>query len=150
MIYSKFIEKVSKYLKSVRLLKNYVSFDMMLPETWAIIKSPQEVEVVKTEENKIISFVCENKTEFIDILENYLDRIIKINIEREEKDRLFKEKVMELKNIFEKEKLENLKGLKFDVDELTSLIEINNQNDDEKPKEPENSKPSNRKRAEPA
>jgi hypothetical protein len=81
MIYSKFIEKVSNYLKSVRLLKNYVSFDMMLPDTWAVIKSPQEVEVIKTEENKIISFVCENKTEFIDILENYLDKIIKINIE---------------------------------------------------------------------
>jgi hypothetical protein len=122
----------------------------MLPDTWAVIKSPQEVEVIKTEENKIISFVCENKTEFIDILENYLDKIIKINIEREEKDRLFKEKVMELKNIFEKEKLENLKGLKFDVDEFTSLMEINNQNDAEKPKEPETPKPSNRKRVEPA
>jgi hypothetical protein len=57
---------------------------------------------------------------------------------------------MELKNIFEKEKLENLKGLKFDVDEFTSLMEINNQNDAEKPKEPETPKPSNRKRVEPA
>jgi len=148
MIYSQFIDKVSKYLKSVRLLKNYVSFDMLLPETWSILKSPQVVEVIKTEENKVISFVCENKTEYIDTLEKYLDDVIKVNIEKEEKERLFKTKVMELKNIFEKEKLENLKGLKFDVEELTSLLEIEEKNDDEKPSEPEKPSPTNRKRVE--
>lgn len=148
MIYSQFIDKVSKYLKSVRLLKNYVSFDMLLPETWSILKSPQVVEVIKTEENKVISFVCENKTEYIDTLEKYLDDVIKVNIEKEEKERLFKTKVMELKNIFEKEKLENLKGLKFDVEELTSLLEIEEKNDDEKPSEPEKQTPTNRKRVE--
>lgn len=55
MIYSQFIDKVSKYLKSVRILKNYVSFDMLLPETWSILKSPQVVEVIRSEENKVIS-----------------------------------------------------------------------------------------------
>lgn len=149
MIYSQFIDKVSKYLKSVRILKNYVSFDMLLPDSWSVLKSPQVVEVIKTEDNRVISFVCENKTEFIDTLEKYLDNIIKINIEKEEKERLFKEKVMELKNIFEKEKLENLKGLKFDVDELTSLMEINKEEDEtKKPAESEEPKPTNRKRVE--
>lgn len=148
MIYSQFIDKVSKYLKSVRLLKNYVSFDMSLPETWSILKSPQVVEVIKTEENKIISFVCENKTEYINTLEKYLDDIIKVNIEKEEKERLFKAKVMELKNIFEKEKLENLKGLKFDVEELTTLLDIQEKNDGELPKTPEKPTTSDRKRVE--
>lgn len=148
MIYSQFISKVSKYLKSVRILKNYVSFDMLLPETWSILKSPQVVEIIKTEENKVISFVCENKTEYIDILEKYLDDVIKVNIEKEEKERLFRTKVMELKNIFEKEKLENLKGLKFDVEELTTLLEIEEKNDNEKPAEPEKPTTTNRKRVE--
>jgi hypothetical protein len=31
--------------------------------------------------------------------------------------------VQELRNIFEKEKLESLKSLKFDVEELTSLLQ---------------------------
>ena len=52
-----------------------------------------------------------------------MDLIIKTNIEREEKERLFKSKVQELKSIFEKQDLENLKSLKFDIEELTKLIE---------------------------
>jgi hypothetical protein len=52
-----------------------------------------------------------------------METIIKTNIEREEKDRLFKSKVMELKSIFENQDLENLKSLKFDIEELTKFIE---------------------------
>lgn len=148
MIYSQFVDKVSKYLKSVRILKNYVSFDMLLPESWSILKSPQVVEVIKTDDNRVISFVCENKTEYIDTLEKYLDGVVKVNVEKEEKERLFKTKVMELKNIFENEKLENLKGLKFDVEELTTLLEIQEKDDTEKSAEPEEPKSSNRKRVE--
>lgn len=148
MIYSQFVDKVSKYLKSVRILKNYVSFDMLLPESWSILKSPQVVEVIKTDDNRVISFVCENKTEYIDTLEKYLDGVVKVNVEKEEKERLFKTKVMELKNIFENEKLENLKGLKFDVEELTTLLEIQEKDDTEKSTEPKEPKSSNRKRVE--
>ena len=54
-----------------------------------------------------------------------MDSFIKTNIEREEKERLFKSKVQELKNIFEKEKLENLKSLKFDIEELTKILQDN-------------------------
>ena len=47
---------------------------------------------------------------------------ITTNIEREEKEKLFKSKVQELKSIFENENLDNLKGLKFDMEELTKLM----------------------------
>jgi hypothetical protein len=127
MIYSNFINKTSKYLKSVRILKNYVSFDMVFPNSWVVSKKiPEGVEVIETENqegNVIKSFVSENKKELIDKIENIIDGIIKTNIEREEKEKLFKSKVNELKNIFEKEKLENLKGLKFDLEELTKFIQ---------------------------
>ena len=68
------------------------------------------------------SFVCQNTKEYIDILERILDNVIKTNIEKEEKERLFKSKVKELQNIFEKEKLDNLKSLKFDIEEFTNII----------------------------
>jgi len=87
---------------------------------------PEGVDVLQNEdqENKVItSFVCENKKSLIDVLEDTMDTIVKTNIEREEKDRLFKSKVMELKNIFEHQDLENLKSLKFDIEELTKFIE---------------------------
>lgn len=127
MIYSEFIGKTSKYLKSVRVLKNYISFDMIFPSNWIMVKNtPQGVEVLETEGqegNPIYSLVCENKKDLIDKIEQIIDSTIKTNIEREEKERLFKNKVQELKNIFEKEKLENLKGLKFDIEELSKFIE---------------------------
>lgn len=127
MIFGKFINKTNKYLKSVRILKNYVSFDMVFPTSWVMLKKkPEGVEILQNENQDggfITSFVCENEKNLIDLLENTMDNIIKTNIEREEKERLFKSKVQELKSIFEKENLENLKGLKFDIEELTKLME---------------------------
>lgn len=127
MIYSEFISKTSKYLKSVRVLKNYISFDMIFPETWVFYKNyPNGIEVIVNEDNQnrqVHSFVTENKKDLIDTVETLIDNLIKNNIEREEKERLFKSKVQELKNIFDKEKLENLKSLKFDIEELTKLMQ---------------------------
>lgn len=129
MIFSQFVTKINKYLKSVRILKNFISFDMIFPNTWMILKKyPEGIEVIQTETENggvITSFVCENNKTLIDILEQTMDSFIKTNIEREEKERLFKSKVQELKNIFEKEKLENLKSLKFDIEELTKILQDN-------------------------
>jgi hypothetical protein len=126
MIFSQFINKTNKYLKSVRVLKNYVSFDMIFPSSWLLPKKfPEGVEVLQNESQEsilITSFVCENKQTLIDVLESTMDNIIKSNIEREEKERLFKTKVQELKGIFENQNLENLKGLKFDIEELTKFM----------------------------
>jgi hypothetical protein len=64
MIFYKFIEKTGKYLKSVRVLKNYVSFDMIFPNSWVMLKkTPEGVEILQNENNEgvtITSFVCEN------------------------------------------------------------------------------------------
>jgi hypothetical protein len=127
MIFSQFLNKTNKYLKSVRILKNYVSIDMVFSSSWQMIKNkPNGVEILQNEQGDgslVTSFVSLNEKEYIDILEKCLDEFIKTNIEREEKEKLFKSKVQELKNIFEKEKLENLKGLKFDIEELTKFLE---------------------------
>jgi hypothetical protein len=126
MVYSKFIEKLGKYLHSVRILKNYVSFDLTFPTSWILLKNyPESLEVMQNEGKdglQITSFVIINDREKIDKLENIVDEIIKTNIEREEKEKLFKSKVRELQNIFEKENLENLKGLKFDIEELHKFM----------------------------
>jgi hypothetical protein len=128
MIYSNFITTTSNYLKSVRILKNYVTFDMTFPTSWLIPKKgPTDIEILQNPDKDgsfITSFVCQNESKLIDVIENTIQTVIKTNIEREEKERLFKSKVQELKNIFESQKLENLKGLKFDLEEeLSNLIE---------------------------
>lgn len=127
MIYSQFITKTNKYLNSVRILKNYITFDMGFPSSWVMLKnSPENIEILKNSDkdgNMITSFVCENKTNLINSIETVIDKIVKTNIEREEKEKLFKLKVQELKSIFESKNLENLKGLKFDIDDLTNLLQ---------------------------
>jgi hypothetical protein len=126
MIFYPFIEKTNKYLKSVRILKNYVSFDMIFPTSWVMLKtSPENVEILQDENNEgniVTSFVCQSNKDFINSLEKIMDNIIRTNIEREEKERLFKMKVKELQNIFEKEKLDSLKSLKFDIEEYNKIL----------------------------
>jgi hypothetical protein len=126
MIYSQFVSKTSKYLNSVRILQTYITFDMIFPTSWVMLKKlPEGVEILQNtdKEGKVItSFVCENNLSLIDSIEVSIDKVVKTNVEREEKERLFKLKVQELKSIFETENLENLKGLKFDVEELTNLL----------------------------
>lgn len=126
MIYYNFINKSKKYFKSVRMIKDYVSFDMSFPKTWSILKEhSKNVEIIKSdgnENNLIISFVSPTDEDNINKVEEVVESIIKYNIEKEEKERLFKSKVQELKGIFEKQKLDNLKTLKFDIDELTSFL----------------------------
>ena len=136
MIYYNFINKNKNYLKSVRFIKDHVSFDMIFPKRWEIKKEYKDkVDMIENEssdsESKIISFVSEVVEDKINIIENITTEIIKYNIEIEEKEKLFRYKVHELKEIFSKQKLDNLKNLKFDVDEISSLLNTTDENNDE-------------------
>jgi hypothetical protein len=109
---------------------------MIFPKRWEIKKEYKDkVDMIENEssdsESKIISFVSEVVEDKVDIIENIITEIIKYNIEREEKEKLFRYKVQELKEIFSKQKLDNLKNLKFDVDEISSLLNTTDENNDE-------------------
>ena len=119
------IEHIVDYCSSIRKLKTYLSFDMIFPSNWNVLKS--QVDETKTvfnksdDKGKNISFVSEINEEAISDTISKIETVIKYNKEKEEKERLFKEKVNELKNLFEKGGLEDLKNLKFDVDEIPKL-----------------------------
>jgi hypothetical protein len=76
----------------------------------------------KSSSKRSISFVCKNEKKVIDNLEQSFDLIIRFNKEREEKERLFKAKIQELKGLFEKEDIDSLRTLKFDLDEYEKLV----------------------------
>lgn len=127
MIFSEFTNKAQDYILSLRFVENYVSFDLRLPETWNIpTKSVKDIEVINTNKTsdgiRYLSLVCPNTKESVDKVEVALDEIIKFNKEKEEKERLFKMKVQELKSIFDKENIGNLRTLKIDIDEIGSII----------------------------
>jgi hypothetical protein len=138
MIFNEFIQKTGKYLKSVRILKNYVSFDMVFPNSWVMLKKfPETIEILQNETNEgvvVTSFVCQNEKDFINTLENTMDVLIKTNIDREEKEKLFKSKVKELQNIFEKEKLDSLKSLKFEIEDIVNMIDTKEESDEKNDK----------------
>jgi hypothetical protein len=119
------IENIVDYCSSIRKLKTYLSFDMVFPATWNVLKS--QVDETKTvfnksdDKGKNISFVSEINEEAISETISKIETVINYNKEKEEKERLFKEKVNELKNLFEKGGLEDLKNLKFDVDDIPKL-----------------------------
>ena len=119
------------YLVSIRVIENVITLDVIFPNSWKIIKRfVDEKSVVENEspdsEYRAFSFVCEMSEENFDSIYNSVVNIIKYNKEREEKEKLFQEKVNELKGVFEKQSLDDLKALKFDIKDpkiKTSIVE---------------------------
>jgi hypothetical protein len=114
---SPFIE----YIRSIRKLKNYLSFDMEFPTKWSMPKSlVDENQVVGFEtentETKGISFVTEISDEKIDATLYTIAKLIKLNKEKEIKEKLFKQTVEQLKQTFEKTDLDKLQNLYFDFE----------------------------------
>lgn len=125
---SSFIE----YVSSIRKLENYLSFDMTFPSKWGMPKSViDENKTIPFEPKdgnfKGVSFVCEINDLEINNIISKINKVIKLNIEREKKELLFKATLEQLKVTFEKNDLGKLQTLYFDFEN-----EQKNLMDDEK------------------
>jgi hypothetical protein len=114
------LSDVFPYLISIRKLETYVSIDVEFPTTWKLPKKYVDEKMVVEQKSSKSEFRCFSfATSFdqttLDVLFGNLKNIIKYNKEREEKERLFEEKVKELKNVFDKTNLSELKDLEFQV-----------------------------------
>lgn len=114
------IETLLPYLKTVRKLENYLSFDMYIPKDWRLLKKyVDENKVMESESNlpdfRVISFVSEINETSLQSTQTNIQNIVKYNLELEEKNKLFESKVTELKDMFEKQTLQNLQSLKFQI-----------------------------------
>ena len=125
------LKDIFQFLVSVRKLENYITIDIEFPDHWKIPKKyVQEDKVLEnervTEGLRFFSFVSEfNEINLRNTVEG-IKSIISFNKEIEMKERLLKQKIDELKKIFQSEKLESLQGLKFDLleEKLTNGEEI--------------------------
>ena len=118
------------YIQSVRKLKNYLSFDVSFPKTWRLPKEYIEEDKIMEQESTIIdhrffSFVSEITEDGVENTSKNIQNIIRYNLEREEKEQLFQNKVDELKHIFEKQNLKNLKSLQFEIKNEKIELEYN-------------------------
>jgi hypothetical protein len=114
------LKDVFHYLVSVRKLKNYITIDIEFPIHWKIPKKyVQEDKIVENQkmndDKRFFSFVSEFNEAVLNTTVTNIKNIISYNKEIEMKESLLKQKIDELKKIFEKENLENLQGLKFDM-----------------------------------
>ena len=107
------------YIQSIRKLKNYLSVDMSFPRNWKLpkkyVKEDSVLENDSTDKNqRSISFVSKFEERSINHIAENIKNIIKFNKELEAKEKLFNDKVNELKNLFEKQNLQSLNELKFE------------------------------------
>ena len=141
MSFYKEIAPFVEFIHSIRKLESYLSFDMKFPTKWSIPKSiVDEGQVVGFEVDdpnmKGVTFICPIGEKEVSSTIVKIGKIIKLNQERELKERLFKQTVEQLKHTFEKTDLDKLQNLYFDFDvedelntELDTEIEIENEQD---------------------
>jgi hypothetical protein len=132
------LNEIFPYLISIRKLETYVSIDVELPTTWKLPKKYVDEKMVVEQKSaktefRCFSFATSFDEETLDKLFNNLKNIIKYNKEREEKERLFEEKVKELKSFFDKSNLTDLKSLEFQVNNVLNLeLEEDEQEDEDR------------------
>jgi len=131
MSFYKEIAPFVEYIHSIRKLETYLSFDMKFQTKWSIPKSiVDEGQVVGFEVEdpnmKGITFISPIGEKEVSSIIVKIGKIIKLNKERELKERLFKQTVEQLKQTFEKTDLDKLQNLYFDFevgDELDTDLE---------------------------
>ena len=114
------LKDIFQYLISVRKLKQYLTIDIEFPNHWKIPKKfVQEDKIVENDKvndgYRFFSFVSELDERQLNKTVENIRNIIDYNKEIEMKEKLLKQKIDELKRVFESENLDKLQSLKFDI-----------------------------------
>jgi hypothetical protein len=129
------LSDIFPYLISIRKLENYVSLDIEFPSTWKLPKKyvdPETtVEQQATKDNvRCFSFATQfDESQIIRIFQN-VKGIISWNREREMKEKLLQDKVNELKTFFEKNSLDSLQNLQFNIQNNLGKLELEDETKD--------------------
>jgi len=115
MIYD-IIKSLKPYFFSLREIDDTVSLDMKFPVKWEYEYNDETIQIMsqdKDERINLVSFITASTKEGYDAVISVVLGIIKFNMEQEEKEKLFQQKITELKEVFLREPLEKLKGINF-------------------------------------
>lgn len=135
MSFYKETKPLIEYLHQIRKLENYIVFDMLFSKTWKIPKKYIVEEKFlnngSLEDKLHLSFICDFEEKSLNLIQNNILGIIRYNLEREGKEKLFESKVNELKSMFDKENLDTLKALQFELNKNVILEDGNGQGSSE-------------------
>jgi hypothetical protein len=114
------LDEIFPYLVSIRKLENYISVDVEIPTDWKLPKKYIDEKMVVEQKSskpnlRFLSFAAAFNQEVLSKLFNNLNNIIYYNLEREAKEKLFQNKVQELKMFFDQKNLDDLKDLEFNI-----------------------------------
>lgn len=125
MSFYKETKPLIEYLHQIRKLENYIVFDMLFSKTWKIPKKyiveDKFLNNGSLEDKLHLSFICDFEENSLNLIQSNILGIIRYNLEREAKEKLFETKVNELKSMFDKENLDTLKALQFELNKNVIL-----------------------------
>lgn len=113
----KTLDSLQPYVIGIRYLEGTPLVDAVFKEGWTVPDDNTIKKVRGNDEMNYYMLFSEVKGIGLDELLEYVKKTIDLNVEREKKHDLLKEKVNELKEIFKKTSLEKLKRLKFTFNE---------------------------------
>ena len=111
------LDSLQPYVIGIRYLEGTPLVDVVFKEGWAVQEDPKIKMMKGNEEMNYYMLFSEVKGVGLDELLGFVDKTIKLNIEREKKHDLLREKVQELKEVFKRNTLDKLKRLKFAFNE---------------------------------
>ena len=126
----KTLDSLQPYVIGIRYIDNHVIVDVVFKEDWTILEDTKIKKVKGNEDMNYYMLFSEVEGIGLDDLLAYVDKIIKVNMDREKKHELLVKKVNELKELFKKNTLTKLTTLKFSFGEenlvgnITELDEI--------------------------
>lgn len=122
----KTLDLFKPYLLSIRILENMYFVDLLLKDDWVMLESPT-IESMRGEDKSLNyrMLYSQNNEITLDDLLLFAKSIIDFNIDKEAKHELLKAKVQELKESFKNKSLDELKKLKFVVDEDNFIPPLN-------------------------
>ena len=130
----KTLDSLQPYVIGIRYLEGLPLIDTVFKEGWTVPEDPSITKVKGDEGMNYYMIYSEKKGIGIDDLLSFVDRTIKLNLEREKKHELLRVKVDELKRLFKDTSLEKLSRLKFtfsEIDMVPSLGEFDLNIEDE-------------------
>jgi hypothetical protein len=124
------IKKIKPYLKSIRYEGNVSMVDVKFKGNWKVPNSKiiGVSEYPKNPNNYI--FYSENENIGVDDIIEYIDEVVKVNIEREQKLELLAVKKSELAKFFNNHTVEELQYMKFMIDIPEEEIKLPDEEED--------------------
>jgi hypothetical protein len=121
----KTLDSLQPYVIGIRYLEGTPLVDAVFKEGWTV---PEDAKIKKMKGNEEMNYYMlfsETQGVGLDELLAYVRKTIDLNVEREKKHDLLREKVNELKEIFKKNSLDKLKRLKFTFTEEDLVPKLN-------------------------